>query len=270
MKHAFALLLFLVSLPARAGVLLPQRGSSEVLIPAAGFIIGANGTFFRSDIRITNLRSVEQRVALYWLPQGQSGAGMEPIIIHLPELGKLSAEDFVGVVMRRSGLGAILARGILADGSIDPEARIDATSRIWSPAPDGNGTTSQSLPTLPARQIESFQLLILGQRREDRYRVNVGIVNLDETTRQTYRILVSGDTPTVVAELHEMTVEPFSMNQMSIPGAQQLNLEIHVEVQAQEGGGVGSRWTAYGSSVDNVTGDAWSSIGFDISPLTAP
>jgi hypothetical protein len=41
-----------------------------LLIPAAGHVQGAGGTFFRSDLMLVNHRSIAQRIAVVWLAQG--------------------------------------------------------------------------------------------------------------------------------------------------------------------------------------------------------
>ncbi|HWS70953.1 MAG TPA: hypothetical protein VN605_02515 [Thermoanaerobaculia bacterium] len=168
--------------------------NNAVLIPAAGHLDGAGGTSFRSDIAIHNLRDTAQRVRLEWLPR----SGVQPV---------------------------------LANDDDDLDAKLVVSSRIWSPQPGGgDGTVSQSFPPIPLAQIDSNKLAIGGVRRDDRFRLNVGIVNMDRLSPQRFRIHTAGIVP-------------------GDPGEGRLTL-----------------WTAYASNVDNITGDSWSSIGINTVP----
>ncbi len=265
MKHVVVLsLVFFLAVSTNASVITSLTGSNEVLVPVAGSGTGVNGTFFRSDIRVTNLRSEDQLVHLFWLPQGVSGIAIAPIVVTIPANGKISSEDFTTEVMKQTGLGAIVARAVRGDGSIDSEGLLDVSTRIWTPTPGGEGTESQNLDSLGARRIVNRRVVILGQRRDERFRSNVGIINLDRDTPQTYRITVSGDNPTLIAETKDVPVPPYSLVQVALPGFAQPNLRIDIEVLPISGGGVGTLWAAYGASVDNVSGDSWSSIAFNV------
>jgi hypothetical protein len=99
-------------------------------------------------------------------------------------------------------------------------------------------------------------LIILGQRRDDRFRTNLGIVNLDPN-EQIFQINVQADART---ELINLTVPGLSMQQIGLIGSAAANLQIGV--QNVSPGFRTSNWLAYGSSVDNVTGDSWSSLGY--------
>jgi hypothetical protein len=128
------------------GLATPEPWSNQVLIPAAISAPGANGTFFRSDIRITNQRTdAAQAVALEWLPLNGEPAAAFITTIELEPGETLTSEDFVRDVMIRENLGAILVRGVDAAGEVDPDARIHVTSRIWTPQPGLAGTSSQTL-----------------------------------------------------------------------------------------------------------------------------
>ena len=121
---------------------------AEFLIPAAGNTPGANGTFFRSDIGVWNLRDVPQRVALRWLPQ--AGSAAHPVVeVTISSQSTIRSEDFVAEYFGLNGLGSILVTALSDDGQPDPAARLQVTSRIWTPQPDTTGTTSQSLQVVP-------------------------------------------------------------------------------------------------------------------------
>jgi hypothetical protein len=237
-----------------------QAQSASILIPAAGHVQGANGTFFKSDIAIHNLRSTTQRVRLEWLPQSGLGAYRVTSTITILGDGVAQSDDFVEGALSSTGLGAIVVTPVLADGTPDSAGRLAVSSRIWTPQPGTTlGSVSQSLPSLPFSQIISDKLAITGLRSDTQHRVNIGIVNLD-TGQQDFRILVHGRPDYV----RTVTLEGRSMQQIPLDGVLSGgNLRVDVEVLPLLGGGKLSLWTAYGSVVDNGTGDSWSSLGLE-------
>jgi len=245
-------------------LVIPIGGAPQIVIPAAGSIQGANGTFFRSDISLINYSTHDQLVQLRWLPQGTSGAGLAVREITIPALSGIVSEDFVTNVMQQTGLGAILISGVTSTRAPDSTALLYATSRIWSNQPNlSSGTDSQSFPSIPTSSINSStQLSLIGLRRDDRYRLNVGIINLDSANEQTFKIVAgsSSQSPQVTS----VTVPPFSLVQTSLVGVPLSNLQIAVQNTSTPVRT--SSWTAYGSSIDNVTGDGWSEIGFTAPP----
>lgn len=259
----FSLLVFLAQIQSN-NLVIPQGGTPQLLIPAAGSVQGANGTFFRSDITLVNYTTHDQHVQLRWLPQGVTGNGIPVRDITIPALSGIVSEDFAASVLGQTGLGAILITGVTADGLGDSTARLFATSRIWSNQPGvSNGTVSQSFPSLPTTAINSAtQLSLLGLRRDDRYRLNVGIVNLDSANEQRYQIVVAGSGS--AAEVTFVTVPPRSIVQTPIVGGPLVNLQVNVSNVSTPIRT--ATWVAYGSSVDNTTGDAWSEIGFTAPP----
>lgn len=237
------------------------QGVHRVLVPAAGSIPGNNGTFFRSDISITNLRNVPQVVFMHWLPQGRAGAEFSPVRLTLPSGSTISSEDFVTEILHESGLGAIDIVSVTDFSQEDGGGRLHVTSRIWSPQAGSAGTVSQSLPSLEYLRIFSERVAITGLRHGPRFRTNVGIVNLDNGP-QTFRVHVSGkDVLPVVPVFFDVPVAPRSMQQVSVPWPDDSQIRVDVEVLPLAGGGRLTLWTAYAANVDNVTGDSWSFSG---------
>jgi hypothetical protein len=256
MRRSFLGLFFLVSvLSAQAQLVTPRSSASTIVIPAAGSVGGANGTFFRSDITLINYRNADQRVVLNWLPQNMPGASNGGTVITIPALSGISSEDFVANILHQTGLGAILITGTTAGGSADAGAQLYATARIWTPQPGSTGFASQSFPAISFSDINSTTLTMHGHRRDDRYRTNVGIVNLSAFT-QTYQISLQ---TSVGTESQTIDVDPFSMKQAGLFGA---NSTVPLQIKVTNQSLRSSSWLAYASSVDNVTGDAWSSMGF--------
>jgi hypothetical protein len=252
---AFASLWFATA--GQTAVVVPQAGSYEVLIPAAASTPGANGTFFRSDIALVNLAPRDQVVRLEWLPQGGGAVGTTMITLG-PNSGIRSA-DFVATQLERSGLGSILITGINSAGLSDLNAKLFVSVRIWSPQPGSAGTTSQSLPGIPTSAIDTQSAVLYAVGGADNalnYRTNVGIVNLDPTNAQSFRIAMPAPLGPGVPSI-DVTVPPMSMQQVAIGN---VSSSQKITIDNTTATGKSNVWLAYGSSVDNVTGDAWSEL----------
>jgi hypothetical protein len=253
--------LLLTATATTAAVVQPIGAHYQLLIPAAGSNAGANGTFFRSDITILNLTPRTQTVRLEWLSQGGEANRTRFIEIG-PSTGFRSA-DFVPEVLQTTGLGAIVVTAMTSQsGSVDPTGQLYVSSRIWTPQPGTTGTTSQSMPAIPATTIDtpSASLFAVGggpapDRPED-YRVNIGIVNLDPVNAQTYAIYVP--TPTLPIPT-SVTVPPSSMMQVGMGNDIQPTAQFVVE-NTTPAGSRSNRWVAYHSTLNNITGDAWSEL----------
>src|SRR5258705_531643 len=124
-----------------------NRSSRYFIIPAAGSLAGANGTFFRSDVTLINYASTpEDVIALFW-PAGQSTPPSVSggVRLTLQASKAITYTDFVATVLNKSGLGAILFFGVKGS-SIDANAAIDGLSRIYTKQPGAEGTVSQEFP----------------------------------------------------------------------------------------------------------------------------
>jgi hypothetical protein len=263
-RGIIAIIIVLTAATATAQVITPRSSAFQLLIPAAGALDGGGGTFFRSDITIINYRTSAQRIRLQWLPQSATGASGAVVEMTIAGSSGFASEDFVTNVMQRSGLGAILITGITAGSDLDQAAQLVASSRIWTPQPGSGGTTSQSLPSISTTDINSSTQAIISERRDSRYRLNVGIVNLSNTT-QRYQVFGAGSNGT---DVQQVDVEPLSMVLFKLAG-QDSSLPLQIQVSNISASARSSQWVAFGSSVDNITGDAWTTIGFN-QPAGAP
>lgn len=253
----------LVSVCAGAAL---QAQRSQLVIPAAGDVAGQNGTHFRSDITITNLRPQAQQVALHWLPSGDTGNAIAPKLVTLQPSASITSENFVQEYLQQTGLGSILIRGVDAGGALDETAVLHATSRIWTPQQETGGTTSQTMPAVPLHDIVHEHVAFPGHRMADEYRVNAGVVNLDNSISQTFVIRVTGSVQVFDPVVYTLTVKPRSMAMIAISWPEDPLMRVDVEVQDQPGGGRGTLWLPFVSSVDNRTGDSWSTLGVEVEP----
>lgn len=258
---SFTLLLAVSSFAQQTDdLVVPQSAAPQIVIPVTGNAPGANGTYFRTDISVINLRNAAQRVALYWLPQGVAGSAAPDRAIDLNPLSGFSSEDFVGEILGKTGLGAILFVAVNADGTPDPNGLLHVTSRIWTPRPDGSaGTMSQTFPALVrGGSSPSAVKAVFGQRRTGQYRLNAGVMNPASATQRfriTAHISTGGGTDTQVTEID---VPARAIQQITVGGTSSGTVQVLIENLT----GLTGEWHGWASSVDNQSGDAWSQIAF--------
>ena len=114
--------------------------------------------------------------------------------------------------------------------------------RIWTPQPGSTGTVSQSFPAVSLfDSVDNFTAFALGLRQDASYRTNVGVVNLDSAVH-TWTITSLNTNATMTLQ----TGVPASFAGTSG------NLSLTYDVPDTN-----FTWSAYASSVDNVTGDGW-------------
>lgn len=241
----------------------PRAFASHIIIPAAGDVQGGNGTHFKTDIHIINLKDVNQTVALYWLPQGRSGTGIGPKSVTINARSGFFSSDFVASVLNQTGLGSVEIIAIDINGNDDPTAQLHAVARIWTPEPNvPNGTMSQSFPALAISSASRASTKwMFGARREAQYRLNVGIVNTARE-RQRFRITAipnaGGPNEVLDVELNARSMDQMRLSATSATGSFQITI-VNLSDSENE-----SNWQAWSSSVDNVTGDAWSQVAFPV------
>jgi len=230
-----------------------------LLIGAAGSVAGSFGTHFQSDMMISNHRSVPQVVAITWCAQAQSCLnGFELLDVTIPANSAINMPDIVGAYLGKSGLGALDLRArTSAGGSLDTAAKIDATSRIWTPMANSvgtifaGGTSSQSFPSANVQALLSGSPngTILGLRQDANFRTNIGIYNDDRVNAHTFTIRIIG---TSGQTTFTMTVPAFAMVQQAVPAGSYGNIGAVITPDSSALG-----WSAYGSSNDNISGDGW-------------
>ena len=265
MRPAGLLSALLISSSAIAAGSIPRpdaietvAGSASLVIPAAGNVQGGGGTHFRTDVTIVNHAPGSARVAVTWIERDVRSTA-EPVYIDIPPRTVRVFDDFVGDVLGRTGLGSLLIETVDSAGAPLATGSIDAFARIWTFQPGTEGTVSQPMYALPEEGLRSDitrPAYILGMKQSERFRANLGIVNLDRTVAQSYTVDVVG---TLGSDSFRVDLAPFSMKQVAVPGGALGDFYIVVTPVTNLINPFGeSSFTAYGSTVDNLTGDAWS------------
>jgi len=218
------------------------------IIPVAGSIQGGNGTFFKSDVSIANRRLATQLISVGFLVRGQNNAGVTMHRYSIDANTTTITRDFIASQLGTSGLGTLLVIAIDANGNTDDNAEIDGFSRIWTPQPGSAGTVSQSFEAIDLEDNLATSYGY-GLRQDASYRTNVGLVNLYAQTN-TFTIFVNG---TGGSTTFTQVVQPYSMEQVPLPAGAWGDLYIRITTDVANF----NWWSAYGTSVDNVTGDGW-------------
>jgi hypothetical protein len=212
-------------------------------------VVGSAGAF-RTEAVLYNRLNRSQLVDVYFLPLGSGNCNVGAVRLRLDANTWYFYSDFVFNVFGVANFGSVVALGVTSGGANDSSARIDGNARIWS-VDAGGGTTSQNFPAMsiavPAGGQSSF-----GLRKDEFYRTNWGIFNYDSITR-TFDLTFNG-----LRGFSTMSVNipPCSLIQQGVPGGPYGSFEIGFS--PRDGGGL---YYAYGSSVDNVSGDAWNVPG---------
>ncbi|HEY0157602.1 MAG TPA: hypothetical protein VGF28_09985 [Thermoanaerobaculia bacterium] len=261
------LLTLFTALSAAADLIVPQTAAPRILIPIAGDAPGANGTHFRSDIQVLNLRDQDQRVAFRWYAQAGSGVPAATRIIEIRGRRFISSMNFVNTVLNQTGVGSIDIVGIDAQGNFDPNALLHATSRIWTPQPNGQeGAMSQTFPAIVFGANPGQRKTIFGLHRGSGVRMNVGVSNPSATAQRfRFTVLTQFEDPQII----ETTLPPFSMFQTNAPGTAEV-IQILVENITATPDAMSNNWQAWGSSIENASGDAWSQMAFPTLSSTSP
>jgi hypothetical protein len=219
------------------------------LFQGAGSLAGKNGTFFHSDVMIANYRSVAQILAIGWLVQGVDNGSAPLQYFSIPANTTVALDDFVAATLGKSGFGAVVVIGVDAQHNVDTNANLDGQSRIWTFQPGSSGKVSLGLPAVDlADEIGGTPGQALGLRHDASARTNIGIVNLDSVSH-TWTVHVTGLRK---SSTFTVTVPGYSVIQAAVPDGDYGNLFFSATPDAD-----GFDWSAYGVSVDNVSGDSW-------------
>jgi hypothetical protein len=241
----------------RGEVVFEEAAFPAFWFPVVGNVIGGFGTHFKSDIFIVNYGNSAKEVLFVFGPRGQSNVGTARTFRRTVQPGHISLRDIIGTQFQTDGLGYLLVTAVIpGTTTVDATAVLDGFSRIWTQQPGSAGTVSQSLVPVPignngqTTNFSSAPLFAIGSRQDSQFRTNVGVASLD-TQERTFRVDILG---TGGNTSFTITVPGSSMAQAAIPPGNWGDMLIMISQTSPSQLG----WTAYTSTVDNVTGDGWS------------
>lgn len=243
-----------------SSAIIVNRSARQLVIPSAGSVRGANGTFYRSDVTFVNYNELDQDVAVFWFPNGANPDAIQVGAVTIPGgTPPFTFEDFVGAGLGFSGVGSLVFLPIDND-DFDTEAAIDIFSVIWSPQPNAAGIVSFPFPAVDFLQLQGeYEAIILGLRQDSAHRTNYGIVNLSNLDDLVFNVSVFTEDGFITEE--RVSIPAGSMLQKPAPAGSHghFSLLINVEDPDDELGN-DFAWTAYASSNNNISNDGWVSI----------
>ncbi len=217
-------------------------------IPAAAYAAGAQGSFFRTDLDLSNADAVAVEYELSWLPRGEDNS--EPTGPTTFSLGAGMSARYANVLAEVFELEPD-ALGALAIASSSPH--LLAMSRTYNHPGDGeSGTYGQAMPAVVPEELIHF-----GERR----RILFGTENADMRTNVGCQNATGGILP-VNLELFDMEgnslgtermiLEPLGNDQINRIFEEFVPITGYVEVWTTKPAGM---FYCYGSVLDNLTSD---------------
>jgi len=218
------------------------------IIPAAAYAAGAEGSFYETDVDISNAGSTDADYRFYWLPRGENNR--DPVESELFTLGAGKSVRYSNVLaevfdLEPDAFGALTIEASSQD--LLAMARIANT-----PQEKVAGTFGQSMPAIA---IEDFiprgerRRLLFGTAHAD-MRTNVGCFNAsDIATRVNFELFAADGT---LLGTESVILMPWSNDQLNrifdpyhpVTGCVDFWTDI-----------AGTQIYCYGSVLDNVTSD---------------
>ncbi len=215
-------------------------------IPVVANLPGVAGTFWRSDVIVTNASDTSTSVMLKLLPEIRDGATTFTAKLIGPlDLPARSQLNLPNVVQSRFGL--IDAKGSLQIYTTNG-VPVALASRTYTYDRDSGGSYGQEVSGILAAK----QAWVAGVEHDGLYRTNIGIVWLWDTPVQ-FTVTVfkadgseagSGVVAFPEAGLQQKSLEAFGVGTL---------IDGYVVISSSDPDAI---WYAYGSRVDQTSGDA--------------
>jgi subtilisin family serine protease len=231
----------------------PPFEATTMIYPVVAHTQGAQSTDWRSDVRIFNATpTIDAEVRLLLIPpSGENDIGLRQTDVIVPHGSVVALDD---IVHRRFGLDAGHGSLVIQDptGNV-----IHGTSRTYTTS--ASGTYGQFVPP----KVESDQsagagepaVIVLPTAGPD-HRVNIGITEVTGQPAKVAITLVDSQTGVAIGPSTFHDVEPHANIQINgvLPDLERApDSDPYIAVAVVHGAG---RVTAYGSVIDNRTGDA--------------
>lgn len=188
-------------------------GAKNLYIPVAGKTPGANGTSFRTDVRIFNpspAYSID--VTLHFLPHGIDGRNIPGTVVRIQPREMAVIDDVAEFLVPG---GSPIVGAIRLDSDTDASYDFIADSRTWTPANAPHpGSYGQFVPALdPVDAL--IQSVVLHVSSVPQFRTNVGVMN-PGSAEATVTISLYVAQGTYALHAAPLTIPPKSMRQVSL------------------------------------------------------
>lgn len=167
-------------LVAALSLLAVSASAKNMYIPVAGVAQGANGTLFRTDLRIFNPSATKTiGLTVHFLPANQDGRFISGTLFSIPPRQTLVLNDVVGKVLKwpNGSVGALRL-----DSDDERSWEFSATSRTYTDSPNAAapGTFGQFIPAVdPAAAKNKIVVNQISNSSDTSkgFRTNVGVMN---------------------------------------------------------------------------------------------
>jgi hypothetical protein len=223
------------------GPVVPPDTPTTLFVPAAVNLPGAGGTYFQTDLWITNPSDAALTVALTWLPSGQDNSARPGTPVAVPARSQVAFTNVVQSVAGTTGAGSL---------KLAASAPFLATSRTYNaaspPGTYGVGVAGRPLAASVSRG------LIAGLSNTSSFRSNVAVMNPQPIPLTVTLALYRADgTPLGQGTRTLAPLDWFQASTVfSFLGVASTESNAYVTVSSTNGS-----FFAYGSVVDQTTGD---------------
>lgn len=260
-RFATLLLILTAAVPLLAGI------GADVTIPAAGVAQAPNDLTYRTELVITNHRDVAQYVMISFVQDGHDGP-RHIFQLDARKTAYLQDGSFSTSTSPVANLiGALRIRALAGydpdaeNPTFDPQGQLEAEAFIVADRGRfaSKGSSRQEVAGISSDEYQAEEAVFLGVRHSYGTGVytNVGVVNLHPTQTETFYVEFQYGEPVAVV------VPPSSMRQIRVSGQGSGGRYVRVYPEWAIGEGTPVRttpWVAYASTVDMLTGDAFSGI----------
>ena len=236
--------------------------AADVTIPVGGYVIGANDLIYRTELTVTNHRDVVQYIRMEMIKDGaRSDYAIVPI---MPRETRFFENGLLGTSRtQQTNIGALRFTTLKSfdfhdeEHPFDPEGKIEVHAYIVADRGrlGQNGSTRQEMAGIPSSEYHAREAVFVGVEHGIRHYTNVGITNLHPTQTVTFFVEFQYHTPVPVV------VPPMTLVQMRVSQVPQGGRSVRVYPEwslLDDTSDRATPWVSYASTVNKVTGDAFS------------
>lgn len=222
-----------------------SNGATDHVISGVGRVAGANGTFFRTDVRLVNLAGSSVSVVAHYWPQGGDNASPDTTTLMLLPLETREITDVLATLFAAPE-GSAGAVRFTSSATVRVAAR---TSNVDRGGAEGTFGSQQAATPLAAFSRSSSILPAIAH--DVLSRTNIGFTTAHEATRLQLTLRAAGGDAIAAREL---ALNAYSWTQASAAtlfGVQGIEPGATIDVTPLAGA-----YVAYASLVDQFSGDA--------------
>jgi len=223
-------------------------GLQSLTVPVVAGLNGSRGTHWVSDVRILNGEASDIQLDLTFRPEISASGSVVTVTREVAAGKVLALNDIVTTLFAQPG-----AKGSLTIEPRGGSAKLLATSRTYNTG-GGAGTFGQFVPATNSGFSVGGRATVLHLDQDAEFRSNIGICELaggNLTVRYSLKSSTGETLGTKSVELgpHQLVQIDNIFHDLGVPAQD----NTRVDFFADAGNGI---FTAYGTLVDNTTGDA--------------